>query len=774
MTQAPDNGGAPARRGWGVGVLSAVHAAVLGWAAIELPWRSFTVFAAVTALVAALHLATAALSLVPHPLAARAWRAASLCSLAYLAYLTINLLSSAVYVASLNRGLGTGIAAGLGAAWAVAALFTLPFACWGVAATGGLPRRGGARPAMGAILALGALALAWEHRIAKADAAEVPGGSPDRTADALRGALPDPASLPAGSDRRPPPLFTTAPAECAAAPGAAGVTIVVTHLALAKGRAGATTRCLQPAPGEDPAAALRAELAAGVRGPAKIDVISASQPLRSPGPMLEGLSLRPGLDGVCLEGGAGARCLMPWQLLALDAFNANMPIPDIPDFRFGFAVTGVRKALGEDPPEGSLRGLRRVETLSYVADEAGELRLLSRLGQPARALDAATLAEAARAAQGYIVAAQRGDGMFRYLVDPFSGRASFEGFSVARQAGTTLALCELGEPGSAVKPAVQRSLAMLARLERLAEGAAEGPAAIGALVYPRGSRDPIANLNPTALSLIAFLSCRPIVGPEHDALIGRLSRMVLATQREDGGFAPRFDLTRRALVPGPGQLYESGQATFALVLLEALSAGAPSPELPAAGEVRASVERAMEYFATRYWDHFAADFLYMEENWHCLAARAALGHHRHDGYERFCIDYVTFKSRLALDEGSGVHPDFLGGYGFGNVLPPHNTATAGYGEALAAAMAIKEARGEDLAADRGRMERALGFLVRQQWDAASCFACARGVTIAGAFSESMTSPQIRIDYVQHAWAALGHGGRALGLLPRRGAPEAAR
>ena len=35
--------------------------------------------------------------------------------------------------------------------------------------------------------------------------------------------------------------------------------------------------------------------------------------------------------------------------------------------------------------------------------------------------------------------------------------------------------------------------------------------------------------------------------------------------------------------------------------------------------------------------------------------------------------------------------------------------------------------------------------------------------IAGGFSESLASPEIRIDYVQHCMAALGHGGRLLGL-----------
>ncbi|WP_437280906.1 hypothetical protein WME90_10210 [Sorangium sp. So ce375] len=772
----------PARR-WAVALLSAVHAPVFAWAALSLPFRPWTLFAVVTAALALLHAATAVLTLLPHPLAPRAFRATSVVSLGYLAFLSFELLSSAVYVASLNRGLGTGIAAALLAVWAVVALLTLPFACWGVASTGGLRllrrarRPSPALAALAALAVLAALSLLFRHRVAKADVVPVPGGAPSRTGAALREALPSFDALPAPPGKAPS-LMTTAPAACAAPPEPGRPTLVVTHLARGPERAAVATRCLQPAPGEDAAAALRGALADALRGPLKIDVVSATQPLASPGPGLDGLSLRPGLDGLCLA----ERCLMPWQLIALDAFNTNAPLAGVPDFRFGVDLAVLRRALGEpEPPGGNggiapRDGLVRIETLSYAVDGEGALHLLSRLGEPTVPLTEATAQQAAAAAQRYILGAQRRDGMFRYIVDPFTGRASFDGFSIARQAGTTLALCELGggAEGAPAPPelgkAVQRSFGLLAKLER--KGGEGG--AVGALFYPADSPGTIANLNPTALSLVALLSCRDLVrdARAHDALIGRLARTVLATQRDDGGFAPQLDLARVAPVLGPTQLYEGGQSVLALTLLEALAAREPSPELPPAAAVRAAVDRAMDYYANRYWDHFASDFVYMEENWHCLAARAALGHHRRDDYERFCLDYVAFKSRLVLDEDSGVTPDMVGGYGFGNVLPPHNTATAGFGEALAAAMAVKAARGEDLERDRGLMRRVLEFLVRQQWSPATCFACSRDVIIEGGFSESMASPRIRIDYVQHAWAALGHGGRALGLVPGQSAPAA--
>ena len=173
----------------------------------------------------------------------------------------------------------------------------------------------------------------------------------------------------------------------------------------------------------------------------------------------------------------------------------------------------------------------------------------------------------------------------------------------------------------------------------------------------------------------------------------------------------------------------------------------------------------MNYTATTYWNHGLYDFFFIEENWHCLAARASLGHHRNDNYERFCLDYITYKSRLMLDEESGVSRDLLGSYGFGNVIPPHNTPTGGFGETLAAAMELRRARGESLADDQVLMRGVLTFLLRQQWRPELCFACIAEPAIAGAFSESMSSPVIRIDYVQHSMSALGHGGRLLDLPP---------
>ncbi len=101
----------------------------------------------------------------------------------------------------------------------------------------------------------------------------------------------------------------------------------------------------------------------------------------------------------------------------------------------------------------------------------------------------------------------------------------------------------------------------------------------------------------------------------------------------------------------------------------------------------------MDYYANRYWPAALRSLFYLEENWHCIAAEAALASHRNDAYERFCIDYTTFKSRLILTEADGADPEHVGGYSVTSMLPPHNATTAGFGEALAATLGVMKARG---------------------------------------------------------------------------------
>jgi hypothetical protein len=736
---------------WSLATLCVLHAVTFGWLALVLPWRQWTAFTALTAALATLHLATAVLAALRHARLAVVWRAQSALALAYLAYVAWGLLSSAWYVHSIYSGLGNGVAAALAASTTLPLLLTLPMALWGIAATGGVVAGWRGSLILLLVVGLGAGRLGMLSRQARgsrlAPSAEA-GDLGARLAKSLD--MRTLSEAPAGS----PSLMTYAAAGCDAPPELPRHTLISTHLADGGRKGKAVVRCFQATTLDELVASWAAKMSEeALRGPIKIDLLVERVAMPPSGELVEAFALRPGIDGACADSDGETRCLMPWQLVALNAFNSHVLLAAVPDARLGASIDKIRKALGVEPGAA----VYRIATAGWLIDEHGVARPVSRVPRAQARLDADEALRAVTAARAYIYRAQHGTGRFKYLVDPFTGKTQDEPFSLARQAGTTFAICELASEDLGTRKVVGRSLRFLSRLEqRFGEGRSQG-----VLRYPANLRPGTLRIGASALSLAAFLRCRHVAKGRYDDLIGRLARMLLGQQRSDGSFEHRVDSRSGKPAPYRGSIYVDGQIVLGLSLLERI-AGEQAGNFPARATLHEAVERAMSHFGGRYWNVFVQPFGFMEENWHCVAAAASLDHHRHDAYERFCLDYVDFKRRLVHDEGSGVHADFVGGYGFGNVVPPHNTATAGFGEALSAAILVKRARGMDIAPDQELMRAVMGYLVRNQWDEAACFACNRRTPVIGGFSEHMASPRVRIDYVQHAWAALGHGARALG------------
>jgi hypothetical protein len=129
---------------------------------------------------------------------------------------------------------------------------------------------------------------------------------------------------------------------------------------------------------------------------------------------------------------------------------------------------------------------------------------------------------------------------------------------------------------------------------------------------------------------------------------------------------------------------------------------------------------------------------------------------------------MGMKTRFIQRPESGIDEDLVGAYAFGHVFPPHHTATAGFGEALAAVIDVKRARGVSTVRDEETMRFVVSYLLRHQWRDDNCSMCTQKVRVVGAFSEHVASPAIRIDFVQHAMAAIHHGSSVLGVF---GAPE---
>jgi hypothetical protein len=805
---------------WSLTSVAGVHGLLFAWAGTKLPWSEWSNFAIVCYLLAFAHLLTAVAAAAKLRVLVPIWRVSSVLALIVLGWLAWELSSSAAYLAGLYGDLGEGLGAALLAVVGLVALPTLPLACWGLAATWRRSYNPGAIVAVPLLLTIWTLGALHQADAAAAERMPLP-GEIDRLSwyddralsDAVEvilyeqieaeidhwARLPEipvdgPIRKVEGGYRhaklRVPSLMTSEPIACVPDPAAAESVAVLTYLRRLEGPPArpkvdapveVVSRCIRAAPEQIAAAIVDQIQAEAMRGPVKIDLIRGVAPLRSRSPVLDMFALRPGLDGVCDED----HCLMPWQLVALDQFIVNEPLPWIPDFRFGVAAVELRRALGFEVPEEVLRwdrerrnpkrrkrmeeagkvtpkpadadswrlldGLTRIETLSFVVTENGLFVSLVRMHQRELKLSKRRLDYAREIAERHIAQAQLKNGRFRYTLHPFTGRQRTKNWNLPRQAGTTLVACELGQNKKRTRRVAARSLAYMAKHARES----------GELVALSKSKAE-AHLGSTALPAIAFYGCRPHLGTKHDALIAGLTRFLLAMQRDDGSFYPQFDLRAGEVIDGPEPMYAGGQAIFALSLAEKLALEDPEAAaaagLPTAEVLRDAVERAMNFYTGPYWDTFVRDFFWLEENWHCLAARASLGHHRNDAYERYCLDYMEFKTRLILDEDSDVAREFYGSYSFSNLLTPVNTPAAGYGEGLAAAMALAEARGEDLEAKRERMREVITFLLRQQWSRDNCFACTPDRTVLGGFSESMSAPEIRIDYTQHAWAALGHGG----------------
>jgi hypothetical protein len=721
---------------YSLAVVSGLHASVFATGALLLPFVLTSWLSISLGLLALMALAVTVLAALGRERELElAWRVFSIAALVFLAGVSWVVIGAGVYLTTLYRSIGGAVTAGMVAFWAIAALFTLPVACWGLVATGGFPKRQRRPAAIGAaaLLVVGAGFALSLGRVARLDRVKPKEG------EAFAAGLARFRSATEGEASRVS-LYHKEPARCEKAilPGR---TLLVTFV---DREARPVSKCLQADSIEALLSGLEREVFAKGEGPVLLDFVSATRAVPRVYSLLDAVGIRPALDGVCAAG----RCFQPHQLVALGVFTHFRPIPGLPTAGFGSSLDELEEALGV--PAGS--GLLQIATQSYLLYD-GEVSPWVRLRGAAPRAERAPVSRAVELAEGHIIASQRDDGAFRYTLDPFTGDADMAQVNIPRQAGTTYALCQLGRERRTNK-AVQRALAQLAGYRRKLSG---GAAALS-------DRPDVARLGATALPLAAYLTCRERSGKRYDALIGELSRFLLRMQREDGSFYPEFSFERSSPRGDFESLYSAGQAVLALVLAEALAKQEPGLSLPPLAELTGAVDRAMDHYANHYWPGALRSLFYLEENWHCIAAAAALASHRNDDYERFCIDYTRFKSRLILTSNEGVDPEHVGGYSVSSMLPPHSATTAGFGEALAATLAVMKARGLERTREEGLMREVLSFLMSQQWTEEACVLCEPERAAIGGFSEHSASPVIRIDYVQHAMAAIGHGGRELGLL----------
>jgi hypothetical protein len=712
---------------FGGGAIAILQSGLFSVAGIMLPWSFDPGFSSACIGFAALSAAAGGLLLAGHPRALGVWRIQAFVGLVVLAGFVALFLNAGAYLAGLYGPLGLGLGIAIQLLLTPGLLFILPASVWAIAATGGLKSFGSSAGVTLLTVAVIGSAVVWVQSEAKD-----PPSLDERAWAAELGAATSTASAVL-------PIHRGGAFDCARARGRMRALIAY------RTRFGETRRCIGAADLE----ALRAAVAAGLREdeatrPVKLDVLWTRDDISRSPRLATAFRLRAGRDGAC----AGTRCLAPWQLMAAEAYTAYQPVPVIPDLKIGVDPRALRRALGLAAADAEpWSGLRRARTLSYVLDASGALVALDRLRPTSPRIDDT---EAVQRAERFLIANQRGDGRFNYLVDPFTGPVRSNAFSIARQAGTTFALCEWGS--DAVRPIAARALRHLKGFMRHTQAGT-------GLAFRSADR---ARLGPASLTLAAFGMCRKRFGfREFDPWMARMGKFVLSLQdRETGRFAPYWEFAGSRPVPGPHDLYADGQAVLALtLLLEPAGQDGPIGAALDRDEVETALQLAKDYITGPYWGWPLRSFFFLEENWHCLAAKAALRVDRDDRYERFCLALARWRTRLVQTEPAGDR----GAYHFGHVSAPYTTPTAGYLEAGSAALEIAKARGEPAPRLEAGLRRAMDFMVRAQWDETSCFACTTRLPMVGAYSEGLATTTVRVDYVQHAMAGLAGARRALEL-----------
>jgi hypothetical protein len=520
--------------------------------------------------------------------------------------------------------------------------------------------------------------------------------------------------------------------------------------------------------GEGPTLAAALDDAARGLGPTaphtryKLDVLVADAPLLAVPEPLRAASLVPGRDGVSARSDGARADLLPDDLLAEGLYARPL------EGAWARALAGSDLELGADLPAirrrfarllGTTRAppLRRTRWDQWVeAATDGAPPVAIDRGHAARTPETtpAALVAAARAGGDYLVRHLRSDGRFDYEYYPDADQSPpVDGsYSLARHAGTALFLADLARV-TADRRFLDAATHALAWLTTQHPPGASGVAA---------PTERTIALGPTALALAAAsaharaaaaLDVR--VDDAQRAWAASLARHIAAQQLPSGDFAHFYLLDKNMRDERARVLYSSGEAALALAVHARV---APDETLAPA------VDRAVAALVAHNDRTFATQFFFVEDHWTCIAADAAwplVAPATRERAARYCEAFAAFIARSqhrATDALGRGDPDLVGAYGFTPLLAPHPTPVGSRTEALLATRAMARRLGHDTRLVDASIADGLAFLLRHQLTDDSLYWAPSPEAARGGVLLSDIGRRVRIDFVQHAGAALLRAG----------------
>ncbi|NQT50960.1 hypothetical protein HQ576_02855 [bacterium] len=462
----------------------------------------------------------------------------------------------------------------------------------------------------------------------------------------------------------------------------------------------------------------------------KLDVVRRATPVRLRG-LKSGLALAAGLKGLALDRQSGI-ALEPGLLLGrgivsakgrLDAGKLRAHFADRPDesrelLRVGQAKTATAFVL---------------DTHSFFLDGT-EAHALFRGHRVTASLEPEALLEAARLAGGSLARIVGPDGSFVYSHDPSTGRTS-PSYNILRHGGTVYAMLELFEATreKALLDAAERAIRYLV--------AQVVTVRVGQRVFPCIAEGGYVKLGGNALAIVALARHAAVTGDRrHLPLMQRLAGWMLATQKADGRFGVHKLRVSDGRVMDVRSDYYPGESLLALVRLHALDGDARWLDAAEKGagyliNVR-DLGLALGQLNHDHWLLYALNELYR-------VRRKAL-YVRHSFR---IVDAILLKQ----NRNPGI-PDWHGSY----YRPPRSTPTATRSEGLAAAYQL--ARDFDTPDRAARILEGIrlgvAFQLRTQFRPESVLYFDDPQQWLGAFRESLTGCETRIDFTQHNISAL--------------------
>ncbi len=488
----------------------------------------------------------------------------------------------------------------------------------------------------------------------------------------------------------------------------------------------------------------------------KVDLFLAEGPIITAIPLIFATSVVPGLDGVGLTIGKKTAYLLPDDLFRHNLFAGYQPFYFMPEFRAGMKIKATVNLLAdqleisaEQWRQRSKRYFRfRVQSFVESLDKKQALAVL-RSRVPVEQVTHQGVHQAVIRAADYVLRQIKGSGEFEYIYHPLQGIHSFTtAYSLPRHAGTTwfLALAYRVLQLPRYQVGARRAIEYLA--------ARAVPPACQSTPFACIGSDATASLGSAALGLVAIAEYQLSTGDQRfEEMARRLGRFILWMQKPDGDFCPMYQPSTKTRDCTSKLLYYSGEAALALAKLY---------QLTKESALVAPLERALDYLTDEKYDFFMGKFFISEDHWTCIAAEAAFEAVDKAQYAEFCYEFAAFGGRAQIQPGEGLMHDLRGAFAITPFFLPQNCATGSRTEANIATYLLslkrKEPRPEILAS----IQASIRTLIDQQIRPQSAYLFPRPAKAYGGMMQTAMTEVVRIDFVQHAAAALTRG---LQLVP---------